>query len=63
MNESGSGFVTKFDVQSDFLARYETHIVGGRRHEEHWISAEELDAFNDAIVGIIEVVRSFGKTP
>jgi hypothetical protein len=59
VKESGSGFVTKFEVRSGFLARYETYVVGGRRHEEYWIPAEELDAFNDATVGPIEVVRSF----
>ncbi len=60
VNESGSGFVTKFDVEAEFLGRYETHIVGGRQHEEYWIPAEELETFNDAIVGTIVVVRSFG---
>ncbi len=32
---------------------------GSRHHEEDWIPAEELAAFNDAVVGAIEVVRSF----
>jgi hypothetical protein len=61
VKESGSGFVTKFEVRSEFLERYKTHVVGGRRHEEYWIPAEELDASNDAIVGSIDVVRAFGK--
>ena len=56
---SGSGFVTRFSVREDFISNYETHIVGARRHEEYWIPAEELEAFNDAIVGQIEVAREF----
>jgi len=60
VKESGSGFVIRFEVRADFLGRYEPHVVGARHHEEYWIPAEELDAFNDAIVGSMEVLRSFG---
>jgi hypothetical protein len=56
---SGSGFVTKFEVQKAFLDRYEIQDAGGRAHQEYWIPAEDIDAFNRAIVGEIEVVRSF----
>jgi hypothetical protein len=56
---SGSGFVTRFKVRRDFIAKYEVQEAGGRSHLEYWIPAEELDAFNAAIVGPIEVVRSF----
>lgn len=60
VKESGAGFVARFSVREDFIAKYETHVVGARRHEEYWIPAEELEAFNDAIVGTIDVVREFG---
>ena len=50
------GFVTRFAVRSDFLGKYDVHIVGSRVHAEYWIPAEDLEAFNDAIVGAIEVV-------
>jgi hypothetical protein len=33
------------------LDRYEVHRVGGRIHDEYWIPADELDQFNDNIVG------------
>jgi hypothetical protein len=56
---SGAGFVTRFDVRRDFLDRYEVQLAGGSAHQEYWIPAEELDAFNDAIVGAIEVVAEF----
>lgn len=56
---SGSGYVTRFDVRENFLKRYEVQQAGGRAHQEYWIPAEELDAFNEAIVGFIQVVRSF----
>ena len=56
---SGSGYVTRFDVDRGFLDRYEIHQVGGDTLLEYWIPAEELDEFNDHIVGLIEVVAEF----
>jgi hypothetical protein len=53
------GYVTRFRVRSDFLARYPIETAGARRHQEYWIPAEEMDAFNAAIVGPIEVVAEF----
>ncbi|BBF82304.1 ADP-ribosylglycohydrolase [Asticcacaulis excentricus] len=52
--------MTRFDVRTDVLSAYEKKIVGGREHEEYWVPAEELDAFNAAIVGKIEVTQTFG---
>lgn len=59
VRDSGAGFVTRFEVRRDFLSAYEVQDAGGRAHREYWIPAEELEAFNDAIVGAIEVVREF----
>jgi hypothetical protein len=53
------GYVTRFRVRGDFLARYPLQTAGARRHQEHWIPAEEMDAFNAAIVAPIEVVAEF----
>src|ERR1700733_1317122 len=56
---SGSGYVTRFHVRRQFLDRYEVQLAGGQGHQEYWIPAEDLSAFNDAIVGTIEVVAEF----
>ncbi len=56
---SGSGFVTKFCLPKSFLERYEIQNVGGSIHNELWVPAGELEAFNDNIIGKIEVTRSF----
>jgi hypothetical protein len=53
------GYVTRFRVRSGFLARYPLQTAGARRHQEYWIPAEEMDAFNAALVGPIEVVAEF----
>ena len=55
----GGGFVTRFRVRRDFLSRYQIQDAGGREHQEYWIPAEELSAFNAAIEGHIEVVAKF----
>jgi hypothetical protein len=60
--QSGSGFVTRFEVERDFLKGYEAHEAGGSALREYWIPAEELDAFNNAIVGNIEVVQEFSQS-
>jgi hypothetical protein len=53
---SGSGYVTRFDVRRNFLDNYSVQRAGGSAHLEYWIPAEEMNAFNEAIVGEIEVV-------
>ncbi|MET4327575.1 hypothetical protein ABIB80_003402 [Bradyrhizobium sp. i1.15.2] len=55
---SGAGFVTRFAVERSFIAKNDVQEAG-RSHLEYWIPAEDLDAFNTAIVGLIEVVCSF----
>ena len=56
---SGSGFVTRFQVRKDFLDHYQLQVAGGRAYQEYWIPAEELPAFDAAIVGEIEVSARF----
>jgi len=60
--ESGAGFVTRFAVRAEFVARYQRQVVGGSEHTEWWIPAEDLEALNDNIVGRIEVVAEFHRT-
>jgi len=56
---SGSGFVTRFKVKSDFIKKYKVQNVGGDIHNELWIPAEELEEFNNNIVGLIEVTKKY----
>ncbi|BAU86830.1 ADP-ribosylglycohydrolase [Streptomyces laurentii] len=56
---SGVGYVTRFEVGSDFLARYPVQQAGGETILELWVPAEELTEFNRHIVGTIEVVHEF----
>ncbi len=56
---AGRGYVTKFRVLKTYLDGYPVREVGGQAHSEYWIPAEDLDAFNAAIVGEIEIVSEF----
>ncbi|WP_282694946.1 hypothetical protein [Streptomyces sp. CC208A] len=46
VKHSGVGHVTRFEVDSAFLARYPVQQAGGRTILELWVPAEELDEFN-----------------
>jgi hypothetical protein len=58
-NADKLGYVTKFAVNSEYLARYDIQTVGGEIHQEYWIPAEDLAEFNQNIVGKIEVIAEF----
>ncbi len=53
------GFVTRFEISKELAARYPVQQAGGRDHEELWVPAEELEAFNNGILGKIELVGAF----
>ncbi|HLL84527.1 MAG TPA: hypothetical protein VK420_17815 [Longimicrobium sp.] len=53
------GYVTRFEVRSEFLGRYTPRVVGAASHEEYWIPAEELDELNRNLLGPIEVTAEF----
>ncbi|MEU2073731.1 hypothetical protein [Streptomyces sp. NPDC013489] len=59
VKHSGAGFVTRFEVDTEFLRRYPVRQAGGLTILELWVPAEELDAFNAHIVGRIELVHTF----
>ena len=54
-----AGYVTRFDVRATFLDGFAVQTVGASEHQEYWIPAAELPAFNSAIIGRIEVVATF----
>ncbi len=57
------GFVLRFQVKTDFINKYDIHTVGSKIHQEYWIPAEDLEDFNEALVGFINVVRVFDGKP
>ena len=53
------GYVTRFRVRRSFLDGYAVQNAGGTALQEYWIPADVLAAFNDNIVGEIEVTHEF----
>lgn len=54
-----AGFVLAFDLPAGILDKYPVQNVGGELHNELWVPADELEEFNELIVGEIRLVRSF----
>jgi len=48
-------------VLSSFLSAYDVQNAGAVAHQEYWIPAESLPAFNAAIIGEIDVVAEFQR--
>jgi len=53
------GYVLRFNLRTEFLNRYEVHVVGNSVHREYWIPASDLASLNANIMGTIEVVSEF----
>ena len=60
VRESGEGHVLRFEVDDAFLANHEIAVAGGKKRREYWLPADQMDKFNQAILGRIELVASFG---
>jgi hypothetical protein len=54
-----AGYVLRFQVRSDFLQKYDVHVVGSSGHREYWIPAEDLSELNANVIGEIEIVSEF----
>jgi hypothetical protein len=50
----------RFQVDGEFLEKCVQRQVGDVTHREYWIPTADLPAFNDKIVGSIEVIAQFG---
>lgn len=53
------GIVTAFEVNDNYLQKYEIQNVGGKIHNELWIPSSALQEFNSEIVGGIEIVNVY----
>lgn len=61
LNDDKVGYVTRFAVKTETANKYKPEVVGAKMHEEIWVPAEELDEFNAAIVGKIEVIVKYSE--
>jgi tetratricopeptide (TPR) repeat protein len=57
-----AGYVTQFKMEDQYISQFEEHTVGSSQHQELWIPAEELEKFNQHIIGRIKVLEAhFGE--
>ena len=53
------GFITEFDIEDEFVARYPVQQLGGGRiYRELWVPAADLAEWNEHIIGVIRVIES-----
>jgi hypothetical protein len=57
--DGGTGYVLRFQVQTEYIEQFPVQTAGSRIHREYWIPAEELVEFNRHIVGQIETLREY----
>jgi hypothetical protein len=50
------GYITRFEIDVEFVSRYKVRHIGPSRQQELWIPPEELNEFNQHLSGVIEVV-------
>ena len=53
------GYVLRFRVLDAYLSSFEVRTVGSKMEQEYWIPADQLTAFNEHLVGAIEVVAQY----
>lgn len=58
-NEDHKGYVTRFEVEDAYCKQFKPQTVGAEHHQELWVPAEELDEFNQHILGEIQVINEF----
>lgn len=53
------GFVTSFDLPTEYVDGFEVRVVGAREHQELWIPADQLPELNARLISRIRVLSSF----
>jgi hypothetical protein len=57
--EPFAGYVTRFEIDDAYAARFEPHVVGAREHTELWVPAGELDEFNRHIATRVTLADAY----
>lgn len=58
-NSGFAGYVTRFEISSTYLSKFDLHTAGSAARQEYWIPARELHTFNKAISDLISVEEAF----
>jgi hypothetical protein len=52
-----AGFITAFEAEDEYVGKFPVRQVGGGSIKELWVPAEELEEFNNHLVGPIRVIE------
>lgn len=52
-------FVTKFEIENNYVKKFPVQTVGSTISQELWVPAEELAEFNRHIISKIQVVAAY----
>lgn len=55
----GSSYIVQFEIDEEYIKKFDVKVVGNETHSELWIPAEELPEFNKKIIGKINLVETF----
>lgn len=58
-SDTHAGYITRFNIKNEYARKFQSQVVGGEQHEELWVPAEELEEFNNNIIGHIEVIAAY----
>ncbi len=58
-NSGFVGYVVSFQIDKDYAGRFEPHKVGDGSCVEYWVPAEEMNDFNNHIIGPIALIHAF----
>ena len=57
--DGNTGYVLRFTISDEYIARFDIQTVGSYYHQEYWIPAEDIEEFNKNIIDEIEVIHKF----
>ncbi|MBR6407695.1 MAG: hypothetical protein IKS19_03770 [Clostridia bacterium] len=60
-NDDHKGYVTRFEIDDEYIGKLEIHTVGKDHHQELWIPAGQLEEFNSHITGRIQITAEFSQ--
>lgn len=58
-NHNFVGLVVRFGIDDAYPTRFQAQNVGEHNCQELWVPAEQLDEFNQYVIGAIDVVAEY----
>lgn len=53
------GYVTSFEIDDNYVSKFEIHTVGDSICQKLWVPSGELEEFNNNIKGQIKIIETY----